>query len=204
MSSPTLTKDDVKNFIELCEATHEAYIATRRMWGDEKSTEFHHDYPLEMIAILHHLNATMIDMFYLKVGRLHDVEKISGRYTLAIDFVVKRGPWDSSTKGKLEKLQGKMDALVGRDAALPEDDQRDVRRARHWLLAHNSLYAYRTLGKNGHVGVTKDGEWDEYFKNLQEFCQIVHQHFFALSFKFSDALIHEVDAFKQHLRQRSN
>ena len=96
----------------------------------------------------------------LQIAKLHDPAVISGRVSLTIEYVVEYGGWDSLSRRKLVVLKERLDALG-----------KQIRPARHKLIAHNDLAA--VLGDSA-LGAFDAGADRKYFRTLQSFLTTVY------------------------------
>lgn len=152
-----LTSQIVDEFWEICNATHEAWLARRGLFEDNAE--------LEQLGRTHcgtffgHLSiVTQRDTLH-QIAKLHDPAGQIGHTNLSLAYVAEYGLWDRETRMRLNALKGKLDAF----AAL-------IRQARNKLTAHNDL---ATILAGQPIGQFPLGADIEYFRNLQEFVDIV-------------------------------
>jgi hypothetical protein len=152
-----LTPQIVDEFWEICNAAYECWLAHRTLFDDNADQE-----PLlrsQCAAFLQHLSiVTQRDTLH-QIAKLHDRPGHIGQHNLSIAYITEYGPWDRETRMRLNGLKAKLDSF----AAL-------LRSARNKITAHNDL-ATRLLRPA--LGGFADGADIEYFKNLQEFVDIV-------------------------------
>lgn len=94
-----------------------------------------------------------------QISKLHDPAMQNGRANLTVEYMVRFGGWDEITEQKLQELKGLLDELADK-----------VRPARHRILSHNDLEAILSKAT---LGQFPEGEDTTYFRNLQDFCDVI-------------------------------
>jgi|ERR1019366_4696818 hypothetical protein len=118
----------------------------------------------------------------LQIVKLHDNAAMNGNDTLGIDYVLTYGAWSDSVRPRLEALAKELDVL---------GDQ-VLRDARNKILSHNDL---ATIVAHAPLGAFADGADKKYFKDLQEFVNIVHHQVVGGPWPFTDRVRNDVAAF---------
>jgi hypothetical protein len=152
-----LTPQIVTEFWELCNATYESWLARRGLFED--NAELEQLGRTHCAEFLRHLSIVTARDVLHQIAKLHDPPTMFGQNNLSVAFVVDCGLWDRETRMLIGALKAKLDAF----AAL-------LREVRNKLTAHNDL---ATILAGRSLGQFPVGADIEYFKNLQEFIDLV-------------------------------
>ena len=159
----------VRKFCEICQATYDAWRTHRVLF---------HKNPRETELIkspagkaLIRLSIITQEYFLHQVSKLHDPAVQKDQVNLGIDYIVKFGGWDGTTKSKLQLLQKQLEELP-----------KKIRPARNKIVAHNDL---ETFLNEPTLGAFPDEADTEYFKALEEFINIVHENVVGTPWHFS-------------------
>jgi hypothetical protein len=122
-----------------------------------------------------------------EICKLHDPAVQQNQVNLGIDYIVRFGGWDDATKLQLSELQAKLRELADK-----------LRQVRNKVLSHNDL---ETILEGETLGRFPDGEDIEYFKNLQNFANIVHRAVIGDDFVFNKCASDEAAALLSLLKR---
>src|SRR5271154_1203190 len=118
----------VDKFCERCQWAYESW-STRRVLFDDKPRSAKLRISKSGKA-LYRISEIMQDYWILQVSKLHDPASQQGQINLGIDYMIRFGGWDITTKSKLESLQTQLNELAAK-----------IRPARNKILSHNDLEA---------------------------------------------------------------
>ncbi len=167
-SRHALTAAVVVEFCKLCNWAYDVWLNHRLLFDDnprmaelEKSVAGEE---FKRLAIISH------EYSLLQIRKLHD-----GKITLGIDYVCTYGNWDTTDRTRLNDLAKKLDIFA-----------KQLQKARNKTISHNDL---ATVKKNATLGDFAKGEDAEYFRNLQEFVNIVHKQVIGDTWDFDGSSI---------------
>jgi len=147
----------IDKFCNLCQWAYESW-RTRRILFDDKTRSAKLQISRSGKA-LYRISEIMQDYWILQVSKLHDPASQQGQINLGIDYMIRFGGWDITTKSKLETLQTQLNELAAK-----------IRQARNKILSHNDL---ETILNESTLGAFPAEADTEYFKILEEFTNIV-------------------------------
>lgn len=158
-STHALSASVVLEFCNLCNRAHELWLNHLELFDNNpRNTEL-----MESIARPEWVRLSIISQEYslLQVVKLHDNAVMNGNITLGIDYVLTYGGWSDSVRPRLEKLAKELSRFA--------DPLR--RGVRNKILSH---YDLATILADAPLGGFDKGADEKYFKDLQEFVNIVH------------------------------
>ncbi len=106
------------------------------------------------------LNKAIQDYCILEIAKLHDPAGKGEKKNLSIHAIKKMEIWHEEDQENINRLISKLELFY----------QTHVREARNKILAHNNLSTYLD---DKALGEFEQGEDEDYFRNLVEFCTIV-------------------------------
>ncbi len=121
---------------------------------------------------LYRLSVISQEYLLQQIAKLHDPARQNGQDNLGIDYVFRHGGWDKDVSVKLQALKVRLDGFAKR-----------VRPARDKMLSHIDLKAALSGSTMGDFPKDEDVE---YFKDLQEFVDVVHDAVVGGPSPFSD------------------
>ena len=113
--------------------------------------------------------------------KLHDLPIMGGNICLTIGYIVDYGGWEKETYNRLKSLHKNMEDLSNR-----------IKPARNKVLSHNDM---KTIISDSTLGDFKKGEDVKYFKNLQDFVNIVHDKCIGGPFPFGNKSVNNCEKF---------
>jgi hypothetical protein len=154
----SLTAGEVRAFCVACSWVHEVW-SLHRTFQDElqidEGLRYRHGYFLERLSVITQ------QYVLLQICKLHDPAVQYGHVNLSVDLVVTRGDWGKDTRAKLDQLRVNLN-----------DFHQEVAPARRKILAHND----RDTALAGRcLGAFPSGKDEAYFRQLQEFVNLVHE-----------------------------
>jgi hypothetical protein len=157
-STHALSASVVREFCNLCNRAHELWINHLELFDNNPRN----DELMKSIASPEWIRLSIISQEYslLQVIKLHDKAVMNGNITLGIDYILKYGGWSDSVRDDLEALEKKLDGFASK-----------LRGVRNKVLSH---YDLATILADAPLGGFADGADVKYFKDLQEFVNIVH------------------------------
>ena len=160
----------VYKFCGLCQWAYEAWRTHRVLFDDSprlaKLRSSTSGEALNRISIITQ------EYFLLQIYKLHDPASQQGNITLGIDYMIRFGGWDVTTKAKLQSLKTKLDELAQK-----------IRPARNKILSHNDLEAILSESTFGEFPAEAD---TEYFKTLEEFVNVLYENPIGEPWRFTD------------------
>jgi hypothetical protein len=159
----------IDKFCNLCQWAYESW-RTRRILFDDKTRSAKLQISRSGKA-LYRISEIMQDYWILQVSKLHDPASQQGQINLGIDYMIRFGGWDITTKSKLETLQTQLNELAAK-----------IRQARNKILSHNDL---ETILNESTLGAFPAEADTEYFKILEEFTNIVCENSTGESWHYS-------------------
>ena len=148
----------VMDFCTLCDKAHEYWLNHLELFDNNpRNTEL-----MESIARPEWVRLSVISQEYslLQVVKLHDNAVMNGNITLGIDYVLTYGGWSDSVRPHLEELAKELG-----------DFAKQLRGVRNKILSH---YDLASILADAPLGGFAEGADEKYFKDLQEFVNIVH------------------------------
>lgn len=181
---PALSPSVTNEFCKLCGWAFETWLNHRALFDcNQRSAELQKSLASDT---LFRLSVISQEYSLLQIAKLHDKAIIGGNITLSIEYVVNYGGWSPTTKTHLESLQRKLELFAA-----------GIRGARNKSLSHNDL---SSIVSGATLGSFAEGEDVEYFKNLQEFVDLVHDEVIGGPWPFDDLVNNDVAAFLTMLK----
>jgi len=179
-STHALSPIVVREFCGLCNRAHELWINYLELFdnnprNDELMKSIAKDEWARLRTISH-------EHSLLQVVKLHDPAAMNGNITLGIDYVFTYGGWSGSVRSDLEKLKKELDRFA--------DPLR--RGVRNKILSH---YDLATILADAPLGAFAKRADEKYFKDLQEFVDIVHGEVIGGPFPFSNNVKNDIAFF---------
>jgi hypothetical protein len=157
-STHALSATVVRDFCTLCDKAHEYWLNYLELFDNNpRNAELLNSVARpewERLSNISHEHSL------LQVIKLHDPAVMNGNITLGIEYVLKYGRWADSVRPRLEALAKELG-----------DFAEKLRGARNKILSHNDL---ATMVAGAPLGEFAQGADEKYFKDLQEFVNIVH------------------------------
>lgn len=152
LSAKVITK-----FCESCGWAHEVW-STHRAFDDDPRTAIlargEHGPLLTRLSILSQ------EYTLLQLAKLHDPAVQQRRINLSLDYVIEYGGWDADTRIELVIIRGRLETLI-----------QQLRVPRDRIIAHHDL---RSILDDKALGGFENGADIQYFRDLQEFVDLVH------------------------------
>lgn len=174
-----LSVSDVEEFCKLCDWAHEVWLNHLELFDNNKrESELMNSFAAEELERL-----CIISQEYslLQIAKLHDRAIMNGSFTLGINYVLRHGGWSDSIRYRLEELAKKLNDFAFK-----------LRNVRNKLLSHNDRATFRAAAT---LGEFAEGDDLKYFRNLQEFVNIVHDEVVGGIYPFNTQAINDVAAF---------
>ncbi len=158
-----ITKEVIKQFCDQCytiRALYKEYIFLYESDNKERLDL------LDKTArdFFHHLQHILIDRIFLGICKITDRAAFGENSNLTIKYILKEIDQDAMGNLKLDELPEKIHKF--REYI---DDPRNK------IIVHNDL---ETIKSNKILGCFPKTELDEFWKNLQEFVDKIHMHYF--------------------------
>lgn len=181
---PALSIQLVKEFCKLCNWAYEVWLNHRCLFDDNPlAKELQQSLAAEALYRLH---AISHEYCLLQVTKLHDNAVVSGEVTLGIDYIIKYGGWEPSTLNRLKELSKNLDNFA-----------KNLRKVRNKLLSHNDLAAVLS---GGSLGEFEEGHDIQYFSELQNFVNLIHDEVVGGPFPFNNLVENDVVALMSIIR----
>lgn len=169
VSKTALSTEIVRKFCELCNWAHESWQMFRIFFDKNPKVElFEYD---TFHLYFQYLALSTKEHSLLQIAKLHDPAIQGKNINLSIDYIISNGDWRPEVTMKLEQLRKQLDEF----ATL-------IKPVRDKLYSHFDL---DTILKGEPIGGFPPGKDEEYFENLQEFANIVHQETIGGIFPFT-------------------
>lgn len=165
-----LSPSVVNQFFEACQWTYDVWCTHRTLFDDNPQKR-----KLRASVAgegLYRLSVISQEYLLQQIAKLHDPARQNGQDNLGIDYVFRHGHWDKDVSAKLGALKRRLDRFAHK-----------IRPARHKILSHNDL---KTALSGLTLGAFPEGEDVKYFKDLQEFVDVVHDALLGGPSPFSD------------------
>ena len=179
-----LSASVVNEFCNLCNRAHELWLNHLELFDNSpRNTEL-----MKSIASCELKRLSVISQEYslLQVIKLHDKAVMNGNITLGIDYVLKYGGWSDSVLSRLEALEKELNDFADK-----------LRGVRNKILSH---YDLATILAGAPLGGFAMGEDVKYFKDLQEFVNIVHDQVVGGPYPFSTNVINDIAYFLRTIK----
>lgn len=175
---PKVSEKIAELFCEAVEWTHQCWMLHRACFDDNASKSETINKAPHFFQQLRKINT---EYTFLQISKLHDRAVIQGSWNISIPYIIEYGDLGNDKtlfRRKADSLQRLYDAL---------------KPARMKLIAHNDGEAHLS-GKA--LGTFDPGADGTYFKNLEEFADLVARRWCNQSFCFHDfARVHTEDLF---------
>lgn len=177
----------VEAFCDLCDNAHECWLNHLALFDkNPRNIEFLNSFIggewYRLFVISHEYSL-------LQIRKLHDKAVTSGKITLGIDYILKYGGWSDSVRFRLERLAGELNGLANK-----LDDVRNK------MLSHNDL---ATILAKATLGEFDEGADEKYFKDLQEFVDIVYEEVIGGPRPFNTLVKKDVASFLDAIKPRA-
>ena len=159
----------VVEFCALCNRVHELWLNHLELFDNNpRNKEL-----INSIAGKEWVRMSIISQEYslLQLIKLHDRAVMNGNITLGIDYVLTYGGWSDSVRKQLESLAKALTGFAD-----------NLRGVRNKILSH---YDLATILANAPLGTFANGDDLKYFKDLQEFVDIVYDQVVGGPYPFS-------------------
>jgi hypothetical protein len=183
-STHALSATVVMHFCTLCDKAHEYWLNHLALFDNNpRDTEL-----MKSIARHEWNRLSIISQEYglLQLVKLHDPAVMNGNITLGIEYVLKYGGWPDSVRHRLEELAKEL-----------SDFAEKLRGARNKILSHNDL---ATILAGAPLGAFAKGTDVKYFKDLQEFVNIVHGEVIGGPYRFGKTVKDDVASFLRTIK----
>jgi hypothetical protein len=183
-STHALSVTVVREFCNLCNRAHELWLNHLELFDNNpRNAEL-----MNSIAKPEWVRLYTISQEYnlLQIIKLHDKAVMNGNINLGIDYVLTSGGWSDSVHDSLKELKTKLDGLADK-----------LTGARNKILSHNDL---ATIVAGARLGDFPDGDDEKYFKALQEFVNIVHDHVVGGPYPFSNLVKNDIAFFLRTIK----
>ncbi len=147
----------VEKFCILCQWAYETWRTHRELFDDN-----HNSAKLKISKASKALSRISIitqENFLLQIVKLHDPAAQQSQINLGLDYMIRFGGWDGTTKAKLQSLQTQLNELAIK-----------IRPARNKILTHNDLEAIMNESTLGAFEAEAD---TKYFRTLEEFANVI-------------------------------
>jgi hypothetical protein len=187
-STHALSATVVREFCNLCNRAHELWINHLELFDNNPRN----DELMNSIARPEWVRLSIISQEYslLQVVKLHDPAVMNGNITLGIDYVLTYGGWSDSVRRRLKKLATELSRFA--------DPLR--RGVRNKILSH---YDLATILADAPLGGFADGAGEKYFKDLQEFVNIVHDQVVGGPYPFCNLARNDIAYFLRTIKPLS-
>ncbi|MGO9316403.1 MAG: hypothetical protein ACLPXT_07515 [Terracidiphilus sp.] len=183
-SRHALSASVVEEFCILCNRAHELWRNHLELFDNNpRNTEL-----MKSIASCELKRLSVISQEYslFQIIKLHDKAVMNGNITLGIDYVLTYGGWSNSVRPRLESLAKELDGFASQ-----------LRGLRNKMLSH---YDLATILAGAPLGGFAMGEDVKYFKDLQEFVNIVHDQVVGGPYPFSNNVINDIAYFLRTIK----
>ncbi len=174
-----LSASVIIEFCKLCGWAYETWLSHRELFDDNlRALELQKSWAGDEL-----LRLSIISQEYalLQVAKLHDRAVVSGKITLSLEYIMVYGGWKPEVLEKLNRLEEKLNIFA-----------RQLRDVRNKVLSHNDL---ASIVAGATLGEFVKGEDEAYFRNLQEFVNIIHNEIVGGPWPFNDLVKNDVAAF---------
>ena len=120
----------------------------------------------------HNLQGILIERIFLDICKITDSSGSGEKNNLTIKYILKEIEQDAKEKLGLDELSNKIHKF-----------RECIVSARNKIIAHHDL---KTITSNKILGVFSRSDDDAFWKNLQEFVNKIHNHYFENPFNFDD------------------
>ena len=174
----------VEEFCNLCNRAHELWLNHLELFDNNpRNAELFNSSAAKEWVRLSNISH---EYSLLQVVKLHDKAVMNGNITLGIDYVLTYGGWSNSVRPRLESLAKELDGFASQ-----------LRGLRNKMLSH---YDLATILAGAPLGGFAMGEDVKYFKDLQEFVNIVHDQVVGGPYPFSTNVINDIAYFLRTIK----
>jgi hypothetical protein len=178
-STHALSVAVVRDFCLLCDKAHEYWRNHLELFDNNpRNAELCNSIAgreLERLSVISH------EYSLLQIMKLHDKAVMNGNITLGIDYILRYGGWSVPVLPRLTALAKELDSLADK-----------LKGVRNKILSHNDL---ATIVAGATLGEFAKGADEKYFKDLQEFVNIVHDEVVGGPYPFDDLVGNDIDLF---------
>jgi hypothetical protein len=174
-----LSASVVRDFCTLCDKAHEYWINHLELFDNNpRNAEI-----CNSLAGKEWERLSVISQEYglLQIIKLHDKAVMNGNNTLGIEYVLTYDGWSDSVRLSLETLAKEL-----------RDFAKQLVGARNKILSHNDL---DTIVAGAVLGDFADDACEKYFKDLQDFVNMVHNEVIGGPWRFDDRVENNVAEF---------
>ena len=180
-----LSASVVVAFCTLCSRAHELWLNHLELFDNNPRA----DELMKSIARPEWVRLSIISQEYslLQVRKLHDPAGTGDKITLGIDYMLTYGSWSDSVR--LGELATELDGLANK-----------LKDVRNKILSHNDL---ATIVAGATLGEFDKGADEKYFKDLQEFVNIVHDQVVGGPYPFNNIVRNDIAFFLRTIKPLS-
>ena len=177
-----LSASVVVAFCTLCSRAHELWLNHLELFDNNPRA----DELMKSIARPEWVRLSIISQEYslLQVRKLHDPAGTGDKITLGIDYMLTYGSWSDSVR--LGELATELDGLANK-----------LKDVRNKILSHNDL---ATIVAGATLGEFDKGADEKYFKDLQEFVNIVHDQVVGGPYPFCNRVKNDIVYFLRTIK----
>lgn len=182
-----LTSDEISAFCSRCNWAHECWQLRKYLFDENPELEL-----LQAPENAHFFQRILEitqEYWIQQVAKLHDPAEQNKHSNLALAYIYERGDWSAPTKARLQVIKERLDKFF----ALIKD-------TRNQLLAHNDR---DSILDERPMGAFEAGADSQYFSDLQEFANLVHEQAIGGPFPFDGLVPNDVEIFMRTFRIRS-
>lgn len=159
------TEQDANSFCAICERAYHSWVTYKIVFEDLLSLTDVDFSNIQIGSSLSIINNDLLDNVLLQIATLHDPAKSGKNENLTIDLFATHVKWSDEEKKEIQSLSEEMGKLYS-----------EIKKYRNKILAHNARDAYSS-GKSFGL-FSEDGDDEEYFRLLGEFCTLVWKKFY--------------------------
>ena len=153
-----LSQQVISEFCDICNWAYKAWLFHITLFDENpRATELRKSNAAAALELLHTITH---EYSLLQISKLHDHADTAGQLNLSIDYILSHGEWPDTVLYRLKALAD----LLNKFAT-------GLRPARNKILSHTDL---NTIVRHTVLGEFPQGEDRQYFSNLLEFANIVH------------------------------
>src|SRR5579864_4384963 len=181
-----VSKEEIEAFKNFCVLMRGTYEHIRKLSDDEGGRNLlHRAAPI----FFGDLNRILIEMLILEVCRITDPASAGKFDNHTVEFLAKNADFSSAPESAA-RLRELCDAInMFRDKLKPARDKR---------ISHLNR---QTVRDRITLGAASDGEWNNFWLNLQEFLSIIYERYVGSPMKLNDVgLLSDIDGLFKQLR----
>ena len=178
-----VSKETALEFCKLCNWAYECWSTHKQLFDSNRNRE---NTLGKARYFTSRLSIITQEYSLQQICKLHDPAIQQDKVNLTIDYICRFGDWAESSTNILT-IQKNLSSLATK-----------LNAARNKLLAHNDL---ETIMKNETLGEFPLGADEQYFKELQNLVNLVHEKWFECPYPFNDLAIADANEFIQLLKK---